>query len=63
MDVDLYRANPCMIAELRDELVGILPLDSDRPDYTSLGCTRRSVLRTGTQEILWRAVAVFEQGV
>jgi hypothetical protein len=39
--MDLYRANSCMVAELRDELVGTLPPDPGRPDFVSLGCVSR----------------------
>jgi hypothetical protein len=71
MDMDLYCANSCMVAELRDELVGMLPPDSDRHDFVSFGCVSRlclsveprAVVKAGTHAILWRATGAFEEGV
>jgi len=35
--VNLYPANPCMVAELRDEPVGMPPSNPDRPEFVALG--------------------------
>jgi len=61
--MDLYRTNQCMLCESHDEVAGSPQPDPGRSDFVSPGCATRSVSRTFTRGVLWRAASTFQQGV